>query len=120
MKRIVICVLLLSGFFYTQAQTNKIVFSNSAIKLDGKLDEAIWKNIIPEGNFLNYIPNNGILANRQTEVKIFHNGENLYIGAVYHDTTSEVQIGSLKRDDIGNAGGNSDSFAVIILSLIHI
>ena len=44
-------------------------------------------NLIPEGNFLNYIPNNGILANRQTEVKIFHNGENLYIGAVYHDTT---------------------------------
>lgn len=114
MKRIVICVLLLSGFFYTQAQTNKIVFSNSAIKLDGKLNESIWDDLTVEGNFLNYIPNNGILANRQTEVKIFHNGENLYIGAVYQDTTSEVQIGSLKRDDIGNAGGNSDSFAVII------
>jgi hypothetical protein len=97
-----------------QAQTDKIVFSNSAIKLDGKLNESIWNNLIPEGNFINYMPNNGVLANRQTELKIFHNGENLYIGAVYHDTTPEVQIGSLKRDDIGNAGGNSDSFAVII------
>jgi len=114
MKRIVFYIILLSGVFYTQAQTDKIVFSNSNIKLDGKLNESIWKDLIPEGGFLNYIPNNGDLADNKTEVKMFHNGKNLYISAVYNDTTPDVQIGSLKRDDIGSAGGNSDSFALLI------
>ena len=113
MKRIVFYILL-SGVFYGQAQTGKIVFRNEAIKLDGKLNEPVWNDLVPEGEFLNYIPNNGDLANNKTEVKMFHNGKNLYISAVYHDTTSDVQIASLKRDDIGSAGGNSDSFALLI------
>lgn len=104
--------------FHTQAQsklgTGKIVFSNSNIQLDGELNESIWNNLVPEGGFLNYMPNNGDLASNKTEVKMFHNGRNLYISAVYHDTTPNIQIGSLKRDDIGNSGGNSDSFAMII------
>ena len=114
MKRIVFYIILLSGVFYTQAQTDKIVFRNSTINLDGKLNESIWNDLIPEGEFLNYIPNNGDLADHKTVVKMFHNGKNLYISAVYHDTTPDVQIGSLKRDDIGSAGGNSDSFALLI------
>jgi len=106
------------GMFYVQAQSElesaKIVFSNSSIQLDGELNESVWHDLVPEGGFLNYIPNNGDLASNKTEVKMFHNGKNLYISAVYHDTTPDVQIGSLKRDDIGRSGGNSDCFAIII------
>ena len=54
------------------------------------------------------------LASKKTDVKVFHNGKKLYISAVYHDKTKRVQIGSLKRDDIGRSGANSDSFAIII------
>ncbi len=118
MKRIVFLLVLVFGMFHIQAQSElesgKIVFSNSSIQLDGKLNETVWNELIPEGGFLNYIPNNGELAGNQTEVKLFHNGKSLYIGAVYNDTMSDVQIGSLKRDDIGTSGGNSDSFAIII------
>jgi len=115
MKRIVfIIIIVLFGVFCTQAQTQKIAFHKSTIKLDGTLNEGIWNELVPEGGFLNYIPNNGTLAANKTEVKMFHNGKNLYISAVYQDTSPEVQIGSLKRDDIGSAGGNSDSFALLI------
>lgn len=105
---------MLLGSCYTQAQTDKIVFNDSNIKLDGKLNEPLWDELTSQSGFLNYIPNNGDLAANKTEVKMFHNGKNLYISAVYYDTTPDVQIGSLKRDDIGNSGGNSDSFAMIV------
>lgn len=118
MKRIVILILLTFVMFYVQAQSelesSKIVFSNSNIQLDGELNEPIWNNLIPEGEFLNYIPNNGDLASNKTEVKMFHNGNSLYISAIYYDTVTNVQIGSLKRDDIGTSGADSDSFSIIL------
>ena len=114
MRRIVFLILLFIRVSTIQAQTDKIVFKNSTIKLDGQLNESVWSNLVPEGEFLNYIPNNGTLAANKTEVKMFHNGTNLYISAVYQDTNPDVQIGSLKRDDIGASGGSSDSFALII------
>ncbi len=110
-------VFVLISFFTiycTNAQTNKIVFNSSDIKLDGELNEPIWNQLKTQGDFFNYIPDNGELASNNTEVKVFHNGKNLYISAVYHDTTSKAQIGSLKRDDIRNSGGSSDSFAISI------
>ena len=114
MRKIVLLLVSLLGSFYTQAQSKKIVFSNTTVELDGELNEPIWNDLIPEGGFLNYIPNNGDLAANKTEVKMFHNGKNLYISAVYYDTTPDVQIGSLKRDNIGSSGANSDSFAMVI------
>ncbi|MGK0446439.1 MAG: hypothetical protein ACJA2M_000208 [Polaribacter sp.] len=118
MKRIVILILLVFVILHVQAQSelesSKIVFSNSSIQLDGELNEPIWGDLIPEGGFFNYIPNNGDLASNKTEVKMFHNGKNLFISAVYYDTVPDVQIGSLKRDDIGPSGADSDSFSIIL------
>ncbi|WP_108808811.1 DUF5916 domain-containing protein [Aquimarina spinulae] len=118
MKRIVILLVSVFVIFDVQAQSElgkgKIVFNNSNIQLDGELNESVWNTLVPEGGFLNYIPNNGDLASNKTEVKMFHNGKKLYISAVYHDTIPDVQIGSLKRDDIGTSGAESDSFAIII------
>ena len=114
MRRIVFLMLLFIVATNMKAQTDKIVFKNSTIKLDGQLNESVWDNLVPERGFLNYIPNNGAKATNKTEVKMFHNGKNLYISAVYQDTTPTIQIGSLKRDDIGTSGGSSDSFAIII------
>ena len=98
----------------TQQDDGKITFSNTNIELDGELNEPIWDTLISEEEFLNYIPNNGDLAANKTAVKMFHNGKKLYIAAVYHDPSPNVQIGSLKRDDIGTTGADSDSFAIII------
>lgn len=97
-----------------QVQAQRIIYSNTSIDLDGELNESIWDTLIPEKDFKNHIPNNGSLAPNTTAVKMFHNGEKLYISAVYTDVSPTVQIGSLKRDHIGVSGAESDSFAIII------
>ncbi len=114
MRLIVFILILFAGGYSTQAQTDKIIFDDSSIQLDGELNEPIWSQLDIQGDFIKYIPDNGELAANKTEVKVFHNGKNLYISAVYYDTTSKVQLGSLKRDDIGSSGADSDSFAIVI------
>ncbi len=114
MKKIFLLLILILRVLCAQAQAEKISFNNSSITLDGRLEESIWNELETHEGFTNYEPKNSGLASKKTEVKIFHNGVNLYISAVYYDTTPISQIGSLKRDDIGNTGANSDSFAMII------
>lgn len=114
MRRLICLLIIFLWAFYTQAQTEKIVFNKTTIQIDGELNEPIWNQLSAQGDFVNYMPGNGDLASKNTEVKVFHNGKNLYVSAVYEDTTADSQIGSLKRDDIRNSGGASDSFAMII------
>lgn len=118
MKRIALLFGFVLVHILVQAQTTlekgRIVFNDTKIDLDGKLNEAVWNTLTPEGGFLSYIPDNGAVAPNQTQMKMFHNGKNLYISAVYNDTSSKVQIGSLKRDDIGVSGAESDSFAIML------
>ncbi|WP_196894349.1 DUF5916 domain-containing protein [Aureivirga marina] len=114
MKKIVLFLILIFGINLIQAQNGKIAFKETSIQLDGKLNESVWETLPMESNFFNYIPNSGENAQNNTQVKLFHNGKFLYISAIYQDPNPEVQIGSLKRDDIRNSGGNSDSFAVVI------
>ena len=114
MIRVILLLVMVFCIGKLKAQNNKIIFSNTIVKLDGVLNESIWEKLTPEENFIDYMPENGAIASKQTEVRMFHNGKNLYISAVYKDTTSKVQLGSLKRDDIGSSGGDSDSFAIMI------
>ncbi len=106
---VVILMLLLSIIGY--AQDPSIQFKDVAIEIDGNLNEEIWKSIPVHTNFHNLLPTDEGLANNQTEVKIFHNGEYLFIGAVYHDTTSKQQVSSLKRDV---SIGISDAFIMVL------
>ena len=75
------------------------------------LNEEVWKSIPIHTNFHNLLPTDEGLAENQTEVKIFHNGEYLFVGAVYHDTTAKQQVSSLKRDV---SIGISDAFVMVL------
>ncbi len=91
-----------------------ITFIDDKIEVDGKFDEAVWKELPTYTNFHNYLPDDVGLAKNQTQVKLFHNGEFLFISAVYQDSTDKVQISSLKRDDIGNTVAESETFVFIM------
>ncbi|WP_159439396.1 DUF5916 domain-containing protein [Tenacibaculum agarivorans] len=93
------------------SQNSSIVYKDVSIEIDGKLNEEVWEGIPINSNFHNLLPTDEGLAENQTEVKIFHNGEFLYIGAVYHDSTSKQQVSSLKRDV---SIGLSDAFIVVL------
>ncbi|WP_299711633.1 DUF5916 domain-containing protein [uncultured Tenacibaculum sp.] len=110
MKIIKVVVLFLVGLVgYTQSSS--IPFKTVAIEIDGKLNEEVWETIPTHTNFHNLLPTDEGLAKNQTEVKIYHDGEFLYIGAVYHDTTSKQQVSSLKRDV---SIGISDAFVMVL------
>ncbi|MDC8004254.1 DUF5916 domain-containing protein [Aureisphaera galaxeae] len=92
----------------------EIKFVNETIEVDGKLEESVWETLPVYTNFHNYLPTDEGLAENQTEVRLFHNGEQLVISAIYNDTTSKVQLSSLKRDDIGNSVAESETFIFIM------
>ena len=104
-------LLLVSWSLNLYAQEFKIKFVDTEISVDGKLGEQVWKQVQNHTGFYNYAPNDVGLAEQQTEVRLFHNGEKLYIGLVYHDTEQKSQVSSLKRDV---PIGLSDGFALIL------
>lgn len=114
MKSLLTVIALLATLQFTRAQEQTIPFINQRPSIDGKLQEAVWQSLPSYSNFRNFIPENGSLSEQQTEVKIFHNGQSLFISAVYHDSTERTQIGSLKRDDIRNSVASSDAFVLVL------
>ncbi|MBC2843569.1 DUF5916 domain-containing protein [Winogradskyella flava] len=96
---------------YLFSQTKTIKYIDTKVSIDGKLEESVWQQLPEYTGFYNYAPNDKGLAEQQTEVKLFHDGENLYVGLVYHDIERKSQVGSLKRDV---PIGLSDGFAMIL------
>ena len=92
------------------AQNSTIEYVNSKIKIDGNLNESTWSQLDNYTNFHNLLPTDIGLAKNQTSVKIFHDGEFIYVGAVYNDTTDRRQVSSLKRDV---SIGISDAFVIV-------
>ncbi|MEL6558216.1 MAG: DUF5916 domain-containing protein [Bacteroidota bacterium] len=102
-----VCLLFL---FDGYAQEKTIPYIDSQIKVDGQLTEDVWAGIPAITGFYNYIPTDIGLAEHQNVVRLFHNGEYLFIGVVYQDSESRIQTNSLKRDA---SIGLSDSFVII-------
>jgi hypothetical protein len=111
MKKIFLIALCFLSTLHTQAQTKTIQFKNAAITIDGQLDEPIWKELPEYTGFYNYAPTDIGLAENQTLVQLFHDGEYLYVSLIYNDTTSRTQVSSLKRDV---PIGLSDGFAMVL------
>jgi len=73
--------------------------TNNQIVLDGKLDETFWNesNIIDD--FFQQFPNDSVLANKKTEVRIVYTDTHIYISAKMYDSVPDRYIvNSLKRD----------------------
>jgi Domain of unknown function (DUF5916)/Carbohydrate family 9 binding domain-like len=81
-------------------QTNKQVFikkANSAIKIDGDLDDASWTDAAEMKDFIDKYPQNGGLSRIKTNVKITYDENYLYVGAICFATKPYI-ISTLKRD----------------------
>ena len=58
---------------------------HAAIKVDGKLDEDVWKKIDPISNFTQTTPDEGKPVSRRTEAYIFYDDDNIYLGFKFWD-----------------------------------
>ncbi|WP_177189671.1 DUF5916 domain-containing protein [Hymenobacter actinosclerus] len=83
-----------------QLQATRI---SEAIKIDGDLDEAGWREAPVATNFVETRPTPGRPEKHATEVRLLYDDAALYIGAVMHDVSPDSIFRELtQRDDLGN------------------
>ncbi len=74
-----------------------------APKIDGVLDEAIWKEIVPNTNYYQYVhiePNNPKLVDCPTELRIAYNEKGFYVGVRnYEDLPQKLARSATKNYD---------------------
>lgn len=84
-----------------------------APKIDGILDEEVWKNAPIAGDFIEFQPENGKAEAYafRTEVRILYDDTGIYFGAkMYDPEPDKIAKELVERDDVGN----DDFFDVII------
>ncbi len=90
----------------------KATRSATPVKIDGVLDDAVWKNATPATGFVQSEPREGQPATEQTEVYVAYDDNNLYIAAYLHDAEVGRAIVADIRKDFNEA--NQDDFEVIL------
>jgi len=94
-------MVLIPGFLFAQERV-EITKISDEIKIDGVIDETIWKEINPFP-FVQHKPVYGNEPTERTEMRIAYDDNYLYVAGSLYDS-QEVQATSLERD-----GGNSSS-----------
>lgn len=77
----------------------------SEIRLDGKLDEPVWRTAPAATDFRQAQPNEGQLATQRTEVRFAYDAAAIYVGARMFDDhgAAGVQTRLVRRDGSANA-----------------
>ncbi|MBX9855033.1 MAG: carbohydrate binding family 9 domain-containing protein [Gemmatimonadaceae bacterium] len=83
----------------------------TAPSIDGRLDEAFWREGTPISDFVQRELNEGVPASERTEVRLATDGINLYIGARMYDREPRLIVPGEKIRDVQLA--NSDYIAFI-------
>ncbi|MEJ2203379.1 MAG: DUF5916 domain-containing protein [Gemmatimonadota bacterium] len=82
------------------------------IRLDGILDEDVWRIGVAATGFVQAEPREGQAATERTEVRVAFDDQNLYIGAMLHDDEpAGLVVNDIKKDFDENS---QDVFAVIL------
>ena len=84
----------------------------TAPTLDGRLDDAIWREGALFTDFVQREPLEGTPVTERTEVRILTDGEALYVGAWLYDREPQLIVPSEKIRDVTLT--NSDYFAFIL------
>ncbi len=104
------CILLIGQ---DNAQTYQIQVSETkeTIKLDGRLDEASWKQSDVANDFWERSPRDDRKADLKTEVRVLHNEQFLFVAFTCFDSSANHIVQTLKRDE---SFWDNDGVAVIL------
>ena len=70
--------------------------------IDGKLDEAIWKQAAVFKDFFQTSPGYNLAPSKPTEVYVMYDEKNLYVGFKCWDEKDKIRATVAKRDDVFN------------------
>ncbi len=108
-------LLIIFFYFFTknligQVKTNLPTKITTAPKIDGKPDDAIWKNINAITDFQKSFPNFGTVPSEKTEVKIAYDNNAIFILAKMYCNLKTVKKQLTQRDVIEFQ--NADNFTI--------
>jgi hypothetical protein len=86
--------------------------TSAEVKLDGVLDDEVWKLATPISGFLQTEPKESAPASEDTEVRIAFDGDSLYIAAYCHDREPDKLIVAALRKDFKE--DEQDTFGVAL------
>lgn len=114
---IIINLLFFTTLIYSQISKKELIAVriNEAPKIDGILDEPVWKKGNVGSDFVMYDPGNGDKEpeDQKTHVKVLYDDKGIYIGAYMYDNSPDKILKQLTdRDNFGN----SDVFGITINS----
>ena len=82
--------------------TVRAVRITTAMKIDGKLDEAIYSSVHPASGFIQMEPQAGQPATERTDVWVFYDKDNIYVSFRAWDSQPERAVVNEMRRDSGN------------------
>src|SRR5215208_4183966 len=91
--------LLLCIVAFSQERSLQAVKINQAPKIDGNLDDAVWKTAPVATNFIQNFPNVGAASNVKTEVRILYDNSAVYVGAYLFDDAALIRKQITARDE---------------------
>src|SRR5258708_2454523 len=103
---LLISVLILNKAFAQTPRQLPAQKITASIKIDGNLNEPVWKTATPATDFIEFRPTPGAheLSANRTEVYILYDNTSIYVGGYCHeksvDSVSKELVG---RDKIGNS-----------------
>ena len=105
--------IILIGQVNTDDYRLSIQKTNEKIKIDGVLEEAVWKNAAVAKDFFMITPVDTGKATQFSEARVSFDDENLYIAIIFfnNSTQGKYVVESLKRDF---SFGKNDNFLVAI------
>lgn len=117
MKKIIILIAIIFGAIGLRAQHSKpdtlrAYYCNEKIRLDGKLDEACWKNALPIENFTQREQHQGEPPTERTKVAVVYNENQIYFGIWCYDSEPDkISAQQMARDF---SWRSDDNFEIMI------
>jgi hypothetical protein len=81
-------------------------------RVDGLLDDDVWRRIAPASGFVQAEPDEGKPATETTEVRVAYDDVTLYVAAYMHDTNPRAIVVNDLRKDFDEQ--NQDDFEVLL------
>ncbi len=107
---LLILLITVNNICAAQTKKNTAVKITGSIKIDGKMDDAPWKDIDVINDFIISAPDFGKKPTKNTEVKIAYNNEAVFVLATMYDDAKNIRRQLTQRD--GNDRQDCDIFTI--------
>ena len=104
-KRITVIIILMAvpllAVTKNGKKTSSVVRINQPPRIDGVLDDAVWRSSAVLSDFIQWSPYNGSPPSHPTEAYVCYDDEALYVGVIMHDSAPDSILTELSDRDSG-------------------